>query len=271
MTEKTFETPKGAIHYWTNVIGQNRKSLVFLPGLTADRSLFDKQVDVFEPMFNVLVWDAPGHASSRPFTLDFSLKDKAVWLHAILEKEKMERPVLIGQSMGGYVSQTFMQCFPGEARGFVCIDSAPLKRKYYPGWEIRLLRHIEPIYRHYPWRLLVRQGARGTAETRYGRDLMARMMMVYSNDTEYYTKLVGHGYRMLVDAIDADLPYEIDCPSLLICGSKDKAGDTRSFNRRWAKGEGLPIEWIRGAGHNSNTDRPDIINELINGFLNEKL
>lgn len=41
----------------------------------------------------------------------------------------------------------------------------------------------------------------------------------------------------------------------------------KAFNRRWAEGEGLPIEWIPGAGHNSNTDRPDIINELIVNFM----
>ncbi len=40
----------------------------------------------------------------------------------------------------------------------------------------------------------------------------------------------------------------------MICDSKDKPGDTGPFNRRWAKGEGLPIEWIQGNGHNSKTD-----------------
>ncbi len=170
--------------------------------------------------------------------------------------------------MGGYVSQAFLHYFPGEAGGFISIDSAPLKKKYYPGWELSLLRHIEPLYRIYPWRLLVKQGAWGTAETTYGRNLMARMMKQYSEETAYYVKLVGHGYSLLAEAIEEDLPYGIDCPCLLICGKKDKAGDTESFNRRWAKGENLPLEWIPEAGHNSNTDRPDIVNGLIRNFIN---
>lgn len=33
--EKTLETSRGVIHYWTNDICASRKSLVFLPGLTA--------------------------------------------------------------------------------------------------------------------------------------------------------------------------------------------------------------------------------------------
>lgn len=267
MTEKTHITPKGIIHYWTNDISGDRQALVFLPGLTADHMLFDKQVKAFEAHFDVIVWDAPGHAASRPFDLDFSLRDKASWLHDILQAEGVTRPVLVGQSMGGYVSQAFMQHYPGEAAGFVSIDSAPLKRKYYPAWELWLLRRMEPLYRMYPWKVLVSQGSKGTAESQYGRRLMAQMMTAYEDEPRYYARLVGHGYRILADSIAADLPYGIDCPCLLICGEKDKAGDTRSFNRRWAAGENLPIRWISGAGHNSNTDRPEEINTIIKSFL----
>ena len=38
------------------------------------------------------------------------------------------------QSMGGYVSQAFIDLYPGEAAGFVSVDSAPLKSRYYPRW-----------------------------------------------------------------------------------------------------------------------------------------
>ena len=44
MREKTWETPCGTIHYWINDRIDDRKlTLVFLPGLTADHRLFEKQ------------------------------------------------------------------------------------------------------------------------------------------------------------------------------------------------------------------------------------
>ena len=46
-------------------------ALIFLPGLTADHRLFEKQIEFFERKYNVLVWDAPGHAKSWPFNLIF--------------------------------------------------------------------------------------------------------------------------------------------------------------------------------------------------------
>ena len=39
-----------------------------------------------------------------------------------------------------------------------------------------------------------------------------------------YCKLAGHGMKLLAEAMEADLPYAIDCPLILICGEKDQAG-----------------------------------------------
>ena len=83
MTEKTFATPCGTIRYWTNEKGDSPVSLVFLPGLTADHRLFERQIEYFEGKYHVLVWDAPAHASSWPFSFDFDLADKARWLDGI--------------------------------------------------------------------------------------------------------------------------------------------------------------------------------------------
>lgn len=266
MIERRYETASGAIRYWRSRC-EGAATLVFLPGLTADRRLFERQIAFFEGWCGLLVWDAPGHGRSRPFALDFSLMDEAAWLRGILEREGITAPVLVGQSMGGYVAQCFLERYPGAARGFVAIDSAPLQRKYVTRAELWALRHCEPLYRWYPWEALRRSGANGCAETEYGRELMRRMMDSYSRAE--YIALAGHGYRMLAAAMAADLGYRIDCPALLLCGERDRAGSTRRYNRRWAEETGLPLVWIAGAGHNANTDSPQRVNGLIRQFLLE--
>ena len=264
MSECIYSTPSGDIHYWKNRIRKDRQTLVLLPGLTADRHLFDQQVKALKNEYNLLTWDAPGHAASRPFKLDFSLADKAKWLHGILEREGIQKPILIGQSMGGYVSQYFMELYPGETGGFISIDSAPLKRRYLTAVELWLLERIEPVYRIYPRKALLRDGSKGCSETAYGRKLMMHFINTYTH--EEYCHLAGHGFRILAKAIEADLPYEIDCPAILICGEKDKAGSARHYNRKWAEQEGLTIYWISNAGHNANTDKPEEINGIIRSF-----
>ncbi len=270
MTEKIFTTPCGDIHYWTDIGQQSQNqshTLVFLPGLTADHRLFDKQTEAFAGKYDILVWDAPGHGLSWPFALEFSLLEKAKWLNGILEKEKVKQPVIIGQSMGGYVGQAFMEQLPGKLKGFISIDSAPLQKQYVTGMELWLLKRMEPVYRFYPWKLLLKSGAKGCAVSEYGRKLMYDMMMTYNNDQERFAKLSGHGFRILADAMEADLPYKIDCPSLLICGKCDQTGSTKRYNKAWHKTSGIRIAWIENAGHNSNTDQPGLVNSLIEEFI----
>ena len=269
MTEKVFKTSHGNIHYRVSCMQEKKPQLVLLPGLTADHRLFDKQVEYFEDKYPLFVWDAPGHAASWPFEMTFTLMDKAKWLDAILVKEGFDAPVIAGQSMGGYLGQMYAQLFLEKLAGFISIDSAPLQKQYMTGMEISLLKKMEPVYRHYPWKTLLRQGTNGVASSEYGRQLMHDIMMTYDGDQERYAKLAGHGYRMLAEAVEADLPYEIKCPALLICGEKDHAGSCIRYNKAWHKKSGIPIEWIPGAGHNSNTDEPELINSIIENFVSK--
>lgn len=189
--------------------------------------------------------------------------DKAKWVEGILRSEGLDKPVIIGQSMGGYVGQAYAELYPEKLKGFVAIDSAPLQRSHVTGVELWLLKRMEPVYRHYPWKWLLRSGTRGVATTEYGRNLMHDMMMTYDGDQKRYAKISGHGFRILAEAMEAELPYHLQCPALLICGEKDHAGSCIRYNKAWHERTGIPIRWLKNAGHNSNTDEPQLVNQLI--------
>ena len=266
MNRKTFATASGLVAYWADAsAGPSAPWLAFLPGLTADHTLFDAQLAHFSGKANCLVWDAPAHGQSRPYPLDFAMDDYAYILHGILEAEDITKPMLVGQSLGGYVAQAYLDFYPDEAAGFVSIDSAPLKRAYTPAWEVRLLRHTKGMYLSIPWALLKPWGAWGAAATERGRANMRSFMEGYSK--REYCELTAHGYRMLADAIEAGRAYDVDCPALLLCGEKDRAGDVKKFNRKWTVSEGIPLVWVPGAGHNSNVNNPEFVNNQIESFI----
>lgn len=266
LRERCFETSSGNIAYWVaDGPCADRPWLVFLPGLTADHRLFDKQVEHFGGRANVFAWDPPSHGASRPFALSWSLDDLASWLRGMLVGEGVVRPVLVGQSMGGYVAQAYLRLFPDEVSGFVSIDSCPLDSDYYKSWELFLLKHTGLMYRSIPWETLKRLGSDGCATTEYGRSLMSSMMGSYGK--REYCGLAAHGYRALAEAIMPERRYPLPCSALLICGTEDKAGSVRRYNRAWSQRTGLPVRWVEGAGHNANTDAPDVINALIEEFV----
>lgn len=271
MDEKIYKTALGDIHYWISWIDCENVTLVFLPGLTADHRLFDKQIEYFENKYNVFVWDPPAHGASWPFSFEFDLMDKAKWLDDIFEQEDIRYPVIVGQSMGGYVGQAYAELYPDKLKGFVSIDSAPLQRKFVTGLEIHLLKKMESVYYYYPWKWLLKSGTNGVAVSEYGRELMHDIMMVYDGDKKRYAQISGHGMKMMAEAMEKDLPYEIKCPGLLICGEKDMAGSAIRYNKAWHKETKIPIAWIKGAGHNSNTDKPEVVNELIERLIEERV
>lgn len=264
MQEKSFSTPMGTIHYWVKSDKMERPWLVFLPGLTADHHLFDKQLEALSPSFNCLVWDAPAHGRSRPFVLGFWMDDLTQWLQAILKAEGIQQAVLVGQSMGGCIAQSYRKAYPESAAGLVTIDAPPLGRRYYTRAELWLLKHTKWMYRSIPWGLLQKCGVAGTSESPYGHSLMEKMLKSYQK--EEYCALATHGYKLLAQAVEAYGESTLACPALLLCGEKDGAGSCRRYDKAWAKAEGLPLVWVPEAGHNANTDAPDFVNSHIEGF-----
>lgn len=95
--------------------------------------------------------------------------------------------------------------------------------------------------------------------------MILEMMETYQKNE--YCDLAFHGYKILAEAMEMNLPYEITCPSCLICGEKDKAGSTKRYNKKWTQTEGICLYWIKNAGHNSNTDAPQEVNDIIQKFI----
>ena len=127
------------------------------------------------------------------------------------------------------------------------------------------------VYAHYPWKWLLKSETEGVATSNYGRNLMKEMMLVYDGNQHRYAQIAGHGFRILAEVMEKDLPYEIRCPSLLICGTKDHAGSCMRYNREWQRKTEIPLKWIEGAGHNSNTDKLEMINSLLEEFFSNIL
>lgn len=269
IVKKAYATDHGSIVYWvTSDPDPARPWLVFLPGLTADHRLFDKQIEHFANTANVLVWDAPSHGESRPFDLVWTLDDMARWLKTIMDEEGIMRPVLVGQSLGGCISQAFMDLQLGELAAFVAIDSCPLQSDYYSKAELAFLRHTHLMFTLFPWNALIRVGSMGTSSTPEARSLMAKMMGGYSKGD--YCDLSAHGYRALAEAAGSGRSYEIDAPVLWICGTEDHAGSMLRYSREWEKRTGHDVCWIEGAGHNANCDAPDEVNAAIEAFVRDK-
>lgn len=262
ITQKQFKTENGNITYWVNDCSEQEFALVFLHGLTADHSLFEKQVSHFKERFKVLCWDAPAHGRSRPY-LDFSYRSVAGHLKDILEREQISKAVFIGQSMGGFITQTFLKQYPEFVIGFIGIDTAPFGACYYSASDKWWLRQVEWMARCYPRKALVKAIARSCAYTKYAYENMLAALSQYSK--REICRLLGIGYAGFLEE-NCDL--DIKCPVLILVGEYDKTGKVKQYCSAWQEKTGYPLHMIKKAAHNSNIDNYEQVNAEIEEFIN---
>ena len=260
MKEKNVSSIRGKTFYW--IEKRNTPfTLAFLPGLTANHHLFDSQIDAFSEKYSIIVWDAPAHGQSRPYK-DFSYPNAAEELKRILDTEGITKVVLIGQSAGGFVAQSFYKKYADLVCGIITIGSCPYGPSYYSKSDLFWLRQTKWMFGLYPDGILRNTMAKMCGRTKHARENMLNMLSDYSKDE--LCRLMYIGFAGFIPEISR---MNISCPMWLIVGEHDKTGKVMSYNRKWHKEEGHQLYIIEGAAHNANDDKPEQVNGLISEFL----
>ncbi|QYH19432.1 alpha/beta fold hydrolase [Corynebacterium aquatimens] len=239
---REYAAAHGRVAYWvTREPDPRRPWLVFLHGMLVDHRLFAPQLEHFGEAYNVLAWDSPAHSESRPYSLDAirsgGVLGVAEVLLEVLADAGVTRPVLVGQSFGGMVAQASMSLEPGLARGFVGVDTMPMSRALWRPWQIRAIRHMEPVLRMRSWEQILAKAPAETSVTEAAQQATREMLSVY--DREEYIQLAATTFRAMSDTVALGLPLRLP-PTLLLCGEHDGAGMIRGFNRAWALDDAHP-------------------------------
>jgi pimeloyl-ACP methyl ester carboxylesterase len=102
--------------------GNGDPALVFVHGWTCDHTHFVSQVEHFSAEHQTVVLDLPGHGQSDavgPFNIE-AYSDDVAWLCRALD---LDRPVVIGHSMGGMIAVQLGASYPEMVSAVVALDS----------------------------------------------------------------------------------------------------------------------------------------------------
>lgn len=262
MKERYMETESGKVYYWlSDDINNDKLVLFFLHGMTADHSMFQEQVKFFTDKYNIILWDAPAHGKSRPYE-NFTYEKAAIAIKKIFDTNNIKSAVFIGQSMGGFIAQAVLKRFSSIVKGFIAIDSTPYGLKYYSRSDVFWLKQIGWMANLYPRNALKKAMAKQACETANAYGNMLNMLSLYNK--KELSHLMGIGYAGFLND-NCDL--RINCPVLLLLGEKDKTGKVKVYNKMWTETTGYELIIIENAGHNSNVDNPQKVNEEIEKFV----
>ncbi|MEA4911384.1 MAG: alpha/beta hydrolase [Oscillospiraceae bacterium] len=264
MEHKQIESENGVTHYWLEKSEDPAAPcIVFTHGLTADHTMFEKQIAYFSGAYSVLTWDVPLHGASRPYR-DFTYERTALELHGILEREDIRRVLLVGMSMGGYPSQLFAAMFPASAAGLVALDTTPFGLRYYSKSDLWWLQQVEPMARCFPDHLLRESMARSVSATDYSCNKMKEMLAPLTKAQIIEQMGVAYG-RFALENRDISL----SCPILILLGDRDRTGKVKQYCARWAGAADCPLHLIKNAAHFSNGDNPEQVNREIESFARD--
>ncbi|WP_165988978.1 alpha/beta fold hydrolase [Streptomyces sp. YIM 98790] len=234
-------------------------------GLSMDHRMFDRQTGPLTAAgYRVLVWDLPGHGASKPLRGRFSVGTAAGCLADLITALGHRQSILVGHSLGGFVSQELLHERPGMVRALVVVGNNSLTTPL--PLHQRLALRLSPLLfllRGDSWRRkVVSRETAATPEAReYAYDATSRM-----RKREFVSAWAG-----MSRCLRPEPDYRIPCPFLLTLGEHDETGTVADDPRRWAEREpDSDFAVIPGAGHNANQDNPDFFNRLLLDFLTER-
>jgi len=103
------------IRYKTEGLGN---TLILLHGFLESLEIWESFSEQLSEHFNVITIDLPGHGESGSFGEVHSMNLMADTVNAVLDHLKIEKCVVAGHSMGGYVAVHFAATYPEKVKGF---------------------------------------------------------------------------------------------------------------------------------------------------------
>src|SRR5215204_3995679 len=240
-------------------------AVVPLHGFPFDRSMWREQSQALSSTCRVVAPDLRGQGETSLGGVDVTMGEMAEDVASLLDALKVERAVLGGLSMGGYVAFEFFRRFPERVRALVLADTRPQAdtdeaRHAREGNAQRVLRGgMASLVDSMLPKLL----SAATRESKPDVVERVRTMMLGIVPEGAAAALRAMGVRR----DQTDLLPSIDVPTLIVVGGEDTITPPSDAEAMCEKIKGARLVRIEGAAHLSNVERPEEFNRALGDFV----
>ncbi|HUJ64784.1 MAG TPA: alpha/beta hydrolase [Acidimicrobiales bacterium] len=231
-----------------------RTPLLLSHGYADTTRMWESNLPALSEHRKVITWDMRGHGRSAApadqslYTEDASVED----MKALLDENGVDRAVLGGLSLGGYLSLAFRLRYPERVTGLLLFSTGPGYKRDEPraGWNASAIKSAE----RFEQRGLEGFGANDDRASQHTSAAgLAR---------------AGRGILTQQDSRIIDALPEITVPTLIIVGADDKAY-LQAADVMEAKIPGATKLVVPKAGHKVNSDQTQIFDEAVLKFLDK--
>lgn len=240
-------------------------AIVLLHGYPFNRSMWRDQIEALKDQYRLIAPDLRGlgesTAAGEIATMDQMARDVA----ALLDQLQIQRAVICGLSMGGYVAFEFCHLFPERVQGLVLAGTrAPAdndqERQTREQQAARMLAQgMDGIATETLPKLLAKEtlAARPEVANRI------RQMIDTTRPSAAAAAQLGMAARR---DYSEDLAT-IESSTLIIVGREDKIRPVTDAEYMHSRIPNARLKIIEDAAHVSNLDQPEVFNRILLGFL----
>ena len=234
--------------------GRGGLPVVFVHSLAGSSDHWSAQFEHLRPTRRVIALDLRGHGQSEPTRNgDFSINSMADDIEAVVDSLGIQKFVLLGHSMGGGVALAFAGAHPDRIAGLLLLDPIGDGTQILAAEVQPFLEKLESDYtstiEEY-WDQIA--GSDSSVRERLRNDLRA---------TPQETVVRAFREVMQFDPHPALARYRGPLLSVVTPHNDEPF----SLHR---VGKGFPHRVVQGTGHWIQLDKPDVINEILDEFLN---
>lgn len=243
--------------------------LVLLHGIGSRASSWGAQTERWSRHARVVAWDAPGYGLSDDLP---SGEPKAVEygdaLTELLDALDIDRPILVGHSLGALIAGTFAARYPQRVRALVLISVAcgygrlPIEERARR-FDARALELVELGPEAF-----ARKRAAALLSPQAPAQALERVLQAMAS-----VRVSGYlaALRMLVDADLWSITDAIVAPSMVVCGTADAVTPPEQNARVAQAIAGARFALVEGAGHAITAERPAELDATLAPFLSSFL
>lgn len=242
----------------------NPLALLLIHGFPLDGRLWRGQVAALSALAHVIVPDLRGHGRSEvppgPYTMEQHADDMA----ALLDRLGVQRAVIGGLSMGGYITFAFWRRHRERVRGLALLDTRaePDSEAARANRDASMRAVRESGVAAFVEDMLPRVLAPASLADPTIADVARRIMI--EQPAEGIIAALG-GLRDRGDS--RPLLAGIDAPTLVICGAEDTLTPPAGMADMAAATPGARLVMIPRSGHLSPLEQPDAVSDALLGFL----
>jgi pimeloyl-ACP methyl ester carboxylesterase len=242
------------------------KPLVLLHAFPLSRAMWKSQVEALAAEnCRVITPDLRGFGENHSFSDINTMEDMAQDIFELLETLKIERAIVGGLSMGGYITFNFLKKFPEKIAALVLCDTNASS----DAEETREARFdlIEKIESDGAQALIDEMLPKLICENTKAnkKELVASLEEMFKKVNPQAAVAALRGMAERKDNID--LLDKISVPTLLIFGQEDKVTNLETAEKIASTIPDAKLVKIENAGHYSNLEQPEIFNQALIDFV----